>query len=254
MGVMERNGKLYECVCSMLRRVSAAMPPYIRRAEVLQEHLETQLMSAHNKSLFVVASWADMKPIIKAVMIKNPNMSVKITSDREIRDVFVGSTSRAARGDGEIVYNNLEDLMNPPHLCIVRLNEMSYKNKAAPGALEEALSFRLDRDKPMWVLSNVSKPFGIDSFAYSESVWDLISSMDMLRLPVIHQTDRVPIASVSSAFGAPEMPQVRPSEPSERKSGKGRRKASEPESGSDTGLGSIYGGGLGSSKKIGRRD
>ncbi|MGA1822838.1 MAG: hypothetical protein ACMUIG_09960, partial [Thermoplasmatota archaeon] len=47
----------------------------------------------------------------KAVMIKNPNMSVKITSDREIRDVFVGSTSRAARGDGEIVYNNLEDLM-----------------------------------------------------------------------------------------------------------------------------------------------
>jgi hypothetical protein len=176
--VIERDGKLYECICSFLVRISASMPPYIRKAEVLPPHLELPIMKAVRKSVYVVSTWADMKAVVKAVMIMNPSKFVRVSSDAEIRDVFVGSKSKAAKSsdfEGE-VYNNLSDLMDPPDLMVIRLNEISYKNKAAAGALEEALSYRLDRDKPTWVLSNVDRRFVSGSFAYSESVAELLGT------------------------------------------------------------------------------
>lgn len=176
--VIDVDGKLHECICSFLKRISASMPPYIRKADILPEHLEHPIMKAVGMSVYVVAAWADMKAIIKAVMIKNPSKFVRISSDAEIRDVFVGSKSKAAKSAGfeGDVYNNLSDLMDPPDLMVIRLNEISYKNKAAAGALEEALSYRLDREKPTWVLSNLDKRFVSGSFAYSESVAELLAT------------------------------------------------------------------------------
>jgi hypothetical protein len=76
--------------------------------------------------------------------------------------------------------------MELPDLMIVRLNEMHYKNKAAPGALEEAVSYRLDRDKPVWMISNIDKPFVEGSHAWSESVFDLINtSFQKISVPRI---------------------------------------------------------------------
>lgn len=176
--VVERDGKLHECVCSLIKRVAASMPPYVRKADVLPAHLELPIVRAVDQSVYVVAAWSDMKAVIKAVMLKNPNKLVRVTSDAEIRDVFVGSKSKASKTadyDGEI-FNNLQDLMDPPDLMIVRLNEMAYKNKAAAGALEEALSYRLDREKPTWVLSNLDKRFVQGSFSYSDSVAELLST------------------------------------------------------------------------------
>ena len=168
---MEKDGKLYECVCAMLRRVAASMPPYIRKAEVARHHVLLPLVGMVKKSVFVLSSWPDAKAVIKVAMIRNPNLGFRIASDREIRDVYVGSTSRVAKGaDEDGVFNSLQDLMDMPGLMIVRLNELAYKNKAAPGALEEAISYRIDRDKPIWALSDTSKPFGMGSFAYSENV------------------------------------------------------------------------------------
>jgi len=66
--------------------------------------------------------------------------------------------------------------MDLPNLVIVRLNELHYTNKAAPGALLEAVSFRLDRDKPTWVISDSDRPFTSASFAWSESVVELLGT------------------------------------------------------------------------------
>jgi hypothetical protein len=178
IGTIEKNGKLYECKCSFIRRLATFMPPYIRKAEILPKHLELELIENIDKSYYIMASWADMKAVIKAIMIKYQSKFIRITSDAEIRDVYVGSKSKAAKSIDYIgeVYNNLEDLVDPPDLMVVRLNEIANRNKAAPGALEEALSFRLDRDKSTWVLSNTNKKFIVGSFAYSESVAELLST------------------------------------------------------------------------------
>jgi hypothetical protein len=177
-GTVEVDGKLRECVCEFLRRVAASMPPYIRRAEVMRGHAELPLIDAVNRSLFIVSAWQDMRAVLKAIWIKHSKLHIRITSDREIRDVYVGSTSRAAKGadSEEPVLNNLQDLMDAPDLVAIRLNELSYKNKAAPGALQEAFSYRLDRDKATWVVSDVARPFTRGSHAWSESVSDLFNS------------------------------------------------------------------------------
>jgi hypothetical protein len=181
-GILEQDGKLYECICSYIRRRAAEMPPYIKKAQVIPPHLQLQIIKLYDKSLYVISSWNDIKAVIKIMMLKYATKFIKITSDREIRDVYVGAASRSARGissnDDENfeVYNSLQDLMDIPDLMIVRLNEMHYKNKAAPGALEEALSYRLDRDKPVWVISNIDKPFVEGSHAWSGSVFELLST------------------------------------------------------------------------------
>jgi hypothetical protein len=165
------------------------MPPYIRKAHVLKKHLDTGLPDKINRSYYIISSWVDMMAIIKAVMIKHHKKQIRITSDREIRDVYVGSRSaqaRAAMNDPDKIMNTLEDLMDLPNLVVVRLNELSYKNKAAPGALEEALSYRVDRDKPTWVISNVDRPFGNGSFAFSDTVWELLqSAFETIQVPRI---------------------------------------------------------------------
>ena len=177
LGAIEKDGRTFECECSLIRRISASMPLYIRKADVQKAHMELPLLKCIRKHLMVISSWADMKAIMKILIISNPNKFIRVSSDREIRDVYVGAKSRAAKGDDDgKIYNSLEDLMDPPDLVIVRLNELSYKNKAASGALVEAVSYRTDRDKPIWLFNDTDKPFTNGSHAYSDSVADLIKT------------------------------------------------------------------------------
>lgn len=176
-GTIDRDGKIFECQCAFIKRMATTMPSFLRKAEIRAAHLELPVLRAFKRHVMVVAAWPDMKAVIKAVMLKNPAMFIKITSDREIRDVYVGSKSKAAKGeDNGSIYNSLEDLMDPPALMIVRLNELSYKNKAASGALEEAISYRTDRDRPTWLYNDMDKPFTMGSIAYSDSIADLIKT------------------------------------------------------------------------------
>ena len=196
-GVVEKDGKLYECECAELRRVAAAMPSYIRTAVVKEEHIRakvnptTRLIDSIDKSLYIISYWNDMRAFIKLVMLKHRHKFIRIISDRELRDVFVGSTSRAARGDDskEAVYNSIEDLVKSPDLLMIRLNELAYKNKAAAGILEEALCYRFDRNEPVWLLSNSTRPFGQGSIAYSDTVWALCRSVPSVRVEPISPID-----------------------------------------------------------------
>lgn len=201
-GITEKNGKLYECDCARLKRLAESMPPYILKTKIEKAHLQTGIIDRIRDHLFISSSWVDMRAIIKAVMIKYTNKFIKITSDAEIRDVYVGSKSKSAKTDDYqgLVYNNLEDLVAGPSLLIIRLNEMSNKNKAAPGALEEALVSRTDYDRPTWILSNRARPFDQSSFAYSDSLGELIaSSFERIEIPVISKEDNF----VSSFFATP---------------------------------------------------
>ena len=59
--VVERDGRLHECVCSLIKRIAASMPPYIRKAEILPEHLSLPIVRAVDASVYVVAAWSDRK-------------------------------------------------------------------------------------------------------------------------------------------------------------------------------------------------
>ena len=239
VGTIEVDGKLRECICEFLRRIGAGMPPIIRTANVMPEHARLPILDLVDRSLYLTGRWEDVRAIVKAVWIKHFRRHISITSDREIRDVYVGSMSRAAKGkDAEDdVFNNLADLAQPPDLTVIRLGELSYKNKAAPGALEEACSYRLDRNKATWVLSDSDKPFNQASHAWSQSLMHLFnSSMARFEIPAIaprpemvnYNTSRVVGSQIASrtatavaagaagdAGAAPDPPEDGPEPPEE---------------------------------------
>lgn len=191
------DDKLIECECSLIRRIAAKMPSHIRMTKVSKRHLSLPILNMTKESLFVISRWADMRAVIKSVIIRNYKMNIQITSDREIRDVGVGSTSRSARADDDIhaVYNSISDLVDMPDLTIIRLNELKYKNKAASGLLEEAITYRIDRMKPTWVVSDPTDPFGMASHAFSQSVWDLLHTcFDRIEIPQILSIPTAPDA------------------------------------------------------------
>jgi hypothetical protein len=208
-GVIERPDGMMprECQCSVLRRIASAMPAYVRYADLMHEHLKLPILrEGIGKSYFIKATREDVYAMVKAAMMINSSKHIRMTSDRELRDIYVGSTSRKSRGDdaGEVI-NTLEEVMGPPALCIVQLGELVSRNKAASAILEEALCIRLDRDLPMWVVSYYDRPFGQGSISYSDSVWNILkNAMNELTIPRISKS-HAPDAPSATNVLSPEL-------------------------------------------------
>jgi len=258
-GIIEKEGKLYECVCALLRRRAISMPPFVRIAELKPEHLAHGLQDQVRRSLFVIATWADMKAIVKATMIRHLNLFVRVTSDNDILHAYVGNMARKNRNENEASFENVGDFIGPPDLAIVRLNAITRPNKAAAGALEEALVCRSDQDKPTWLVSDMDRHFSSTSPAYSESLWDIIEALPKVRVPPILPRNApagvldVELVESSPARAAPPAEPKRAAEPPKKK-----RPRPEPEaaSGQDDDFGlSVYGSGIDKKKKpFGRGD
>jgi hypothetical protein len=252
VGVIERDGKLYECKCAFLRRISNAMPPYVRKATVNKKHAQHDLINRINQSLFLTVNWEDMKAFLKLLYIKYPTKFIKLTSDLDIIDVYLGKRSKSSRTDDFVgdIYNSVYDLMFNPDIVIIRLNKLSYKNKAAAGALEEALSHRLDYDKVTWAISDNNNQFNSASFAYSDSVWELLcTGMErMIIPPIIH-------ATISNIDAAPVYmdPESRPAKKQRSIQSKdsvpSKKILSVPDDDSESSPMNIYGSGIAVSRK-----
>jgi len=268
-GVIERQDGMMpkECECAVLRRVAAAMPAYVRCADLTHEHLKLPILRGGiKKSYFIKAAREDLYALVKAAMMINSSKFVRITSDRELRDVYVGSTSRKSKGDdaGEVI-NTLEEVMGPPALCVIQLGELVSKNKAAAAILEESICIRLDRDLPTWVVSYYDRPFGQGSVSYSDSVWSILKgAMNELVIPRIslaHSPDSQsaisafapePIASQSSQPTKRYQNQEEPTRPTPEKK-RGRIRSADPDPDLPKGF-ENFGRGSGSGKKFSSRD
>lgn len=194
-GVIEKGEKIYECQCAFNRRIAASMPLNIRIATVVKEHAMHPIINMLQKNLFINAVSDDMKAILKVIIYINSNLFIKITSDVEIRDVGVGSTSRQSRGDdAKVVYNNLHEFIDSPDLLIIELGNLKYKNKAAAGLLEEAINLRI-KSNYIWLFSDKDNPFGPGSHSYSTELWKLIHS------PIFTQID-IPRINTLNSFSA----------------------------------------------------
>jgi hypothetical protein len=213
----EVKDKLVECECAIIKRLAGAMPPEVRMAQVHKAHAMHPITGMMGRSLFVKATYADMLSVIKAAIYKNNGRYVRTTSDAEIRNVGVGSTSRKARGeDAKDVYNDFTDLMESPPLVVVWLNKLGHKNRAAPGFLIEALTVRIDKRKPTWVVSDLDYPFGPGSFSYSDALWSFLNiGFQRVEIPRILRFDEdgtvtaAPAPVMSAPVARPE-PKLEP--------------------------------------------
>ena len=250
-GIIEKDGKMYECICALLKRRAVSMPPFIRTADLRPDHINHKLHTLVSKSLFILATWPDMKAIIKSVMICHMNLFVRVTSDNEILHAYVGAMSKKNKGDQAATFETVGDFVGPPDLVVVRLNALTRPNKAAAGALEEATVCRMDQDKPTWFISDTDRPFTSSSPAHSESLWDLFEACVKIRVPQVLSKsvpmgffDLEPVGSGSSFRPDPDekKPVKRQSKPKPK---------NDEEENDDVDL-SMYGAGVKKSNNFGR--
>jgi hypothetical protein len=81
-------------------------------------------------------------------------------TDQQIKTVYLGNEHRKVKPDDKEAYNSVSDLIGADFdLVIVKLGYLGYKNKAAPGALKEALLVRKDLSLPTWVIEDPQYPW-----------------------------------------------------------------------------------------------
>jgi hypothetical protein len=104
----------------------------------------------------------------------------KIVTDEKILSVWLGSESYKQRAsdvrDEVETFNNLADLMEAPHLVLVRLGQLGYQNRAAAGALKQALGIREVSFKPTWLIEG-RLPFGDGHRSYNDELGEYIANL-----------------------------------------------------------------------------
>lgn len=124
-----------------------------------------------NENLIIrCAFWHDILPHLKWVLAyKGLQYFFKIIDDLRIKNVFVGAESYRSRPmharDEVATYNTVGDLVAEPDLLIIRLGQLGYQNRAAGGALKEALLCRSALNKPTWLVVDDHNGWGHSSGA-----------------------------------------------------------------------------------------
>lgn len=257
---VEKDGVIHECVCAALKRIGRDMPRGIRSAKVKRQHAVHPVCRRFEDNVWLVSNWEDAKAFVKILMLTNNGKFIRLTSDLEIKNIYVGSKSRKTVGEGYEgpVYDNVSEFTEPPDLVIVRLNAMAAKNKAAAGALEEALVVRVDYDRPTWVLTDPENPFGPGSVAYSDSVMELIfTRFDRVVVPAINERLNIgeAVFQMENMGASDEDEDPKPKDEDPKKSKKRKRKrppVDDEEEDENTNGAFMYGSGLDRSKKIRR--
>ena len=119
------------------------------------------LLGRRDENLFIQAMWSTLLPHLSWVLLRPTEQKrLKVVTDEEIKDVFVGHYQYNMRPKGvrddATVYNNLRDFLGPDvaDLVIIKLGYLGYKNKSASGALREALLIRQNANKPTWLIND----------------------------------------------------------------------------------------------------
>lgn len=178
--------------------------------------------------LLVRMSWPDFLPHLKWVLFnKGPAFTFTVVTDARIKSVFVGDESFKSRPmsmKDEATINNLDDLVGGYNLAIVKLGYLGHKNKAAPGALREALMGRASLNKPTWVIEDPRSMYAWEHSSSPEVV-DFLSTW--ARFPASDGSDYTPAVYDGDARAADVGIQVFEEEPAPPKRTATRKKAPE---------------------------
>lgn len=168
-----------ECPNMRVARVARVLGPEIRRAQHLRD---SSLVGMHDENLFIrIDSWESLLPHLKASLgfiLLRKAFKFEVITDQRIKSVFVGEEAYRARPLDErntSQYNNgLTDLTGHQDLVILRLGFLGHTNKAAPGAVKEALMIRQAANLPTWIIEAEQK--FEECFCYSSELANYIDN------------------------------------------------------------------------------
>jgi hypothetical protein len=179
----DEHGSTRQCACSFRAHCQKRLPPDIAGAEPILTspllHIGAPgevMVDLTNESLFIKSWWSDFAPhLLMALtyrMLQNLMFPFRITSDAELRDVYVGARAYSSRSrqrrDDIPTYNSLADFIGGDReLVVIRLGGLGYRNRAMPGILLEAMLARRMTSKATWIVEEPNSIFGEGHFSYS---------------------------------------------------------------------------------------
>lgn len=188
-----------QCVCAYARMMAHHLGPELAMAPKPDKHVlfqrgepgEKPKVDKTTKNLFIKGYWTDLLPHFKhALVCKGPSFRFRIVTDEQLKTVYVGAQSYAARPkskrDDMDTYNSIADLIGPDvDLVILRLGFLGHKNVAMPGVLKEALMLRDAHRKATWLVEVPTSIFGPGHLSYSDDVgdyiWDHFEVLNLIR-------------------------------------------------------------------------
>jgi hypothetical protein len=124
------------------------------------------------------------------------NFNLRITTDEEVKRVFVGAESYEKRSkkdrDDRTTMNSLKDLIGGYDLVVIFMGFLGYKNVAVAGGLKEALLLRSAEAKPTWLMDDCATPLREGYPAYSDDLWYYIDQhFEFVDLPSVTEPEEV---------------------------------------------------------------
>jgi hypothetical protein len=159
------------CRCVRNRKIAQHLGPAIADAPIVSSTplyviKDGKVETDHTKSnLFITSTWNAAAPHFKrALANKGLSFYTKVTTDEEVKRVFVGATSfkslTAEQREIVEVNNSLDELAGSNYdLAIIQLGVISHPNKAAANCHLELLKIREVLNKATWILMPPDRAF-----------------------------------------------------------------------------------------------
>lgn len=147
-------------------------------------------------------------------------------TDERILKVWLGSESYNQRPKGKRddtpTFNSLGDLVGTDYnLVVIRLGFLGHPNRAAPGALKEALMIREVACLPTWIVEEPDNDFG-KCHSFSNDVYDYIgrnfATVDLTQTGNYVPVPREVVEDVSGNEDPSQMPSITTRAPMSRSS------------------------------------
>lgn len=132
------------------------------------------------ENLHIKCAWSDLLSHLKLCLWpQGIFFNFRVVTDEEIKTVFVGAMAYNQRAkskrDDLVTYNSVNDLLGKEwDFIIIRLGHLGHANRAAPGAVKEALMIRATALKPTWLIEEPNSPFGHGNYTYSDELAEYI--------------------------------------------------------------------------------
>jgi len=196
-----RNRKIAQHLGSALADapVVSSTPLYV----VKDGKVETDHTKAN---LFITSTWNAAAPHFKrALANKGLSFYTKITTDEEVKRVFVGATSfkslTVEQREIVEVSNSLDELAGSNYdLAIIQLGVISHPNRAAANCHLELLKIREAMHKATWILMPPDRAFS-DLLVWSSDL-DMYIDKHFAKInfdPTAYPADPKPVISVEEA-------------------------------------------------------
>lgn len=197
-GFIYPTGRLFDgghtCACAIdglkldnMRKIWTPLPDAI---EVKQFRENPGLKPFLNRSAWITSPAPLFRAQLKALCYhKNPQWDARVIADGDILNAWFGTL----KAQGAKIYDveieesvlsalDVQDLVEPPPLLIIRMGVKRLPNKEAPNSLAEALSIREHIQKPVWVVDTPDYPLDGRHRFFSEDVEKFITKMARVKL------------------------------------------------------------------------